>query len=172
MVSVTTERTDRLAETPRALAHLVAELTDAGMDRPAAPADWSPRIILAHLRDHEFLCLRVCLERALVEDTPVTRCGDGATWLQRRNRSRDRKEWLLADFALQRQAGISILRALRPEDWERTLDAEARGVITLSRHLDTWLRHDAEHVAQLERAVGETLDDIRARRSRLADSQR
>jgi DinB superfamily len=166
---MTVPRIDRLSETPKALAHLVAELTEDALDA-AAVGEWSPRTILAHLRDEEYLCARVWVERALAEHNPLVHGVGGESWAATRNRSRDRKEWLLADFALQRQASISILRMLRPEDWDRTIDRGERGLLTISSHLDAWLEHDAVHVAQLERAVGETLEEVRARRARMADS--
>ncbi len=166
---MTAPRIDRLSETPKALAHLVAELSDEALDAAAA-GEWSPRTILAHLRDDEYLCARPWIARALVEDNPRVQGIGGDAWEATRNRSRDRKEWLLADFALQRQASISILRMLRPDDWNRTIDRGERGLLTISAHLDSWLEHDAVHVAQLERAVGETLEEVRARRARMADS--
>ncbi|HNM79329.1 MAG TPA: hypothetical protein PKI89_13230, partial [Tepidiformaceae bacterium] len=61
-----------LAATPSRLAHLVAELDDTALDA-AEPGQWSPRIILAHLRDDEFLCMRAALERILAEDRPELR---------------------------------------------------------------------------------------------------
>ena len=66
----------RMAGTPSALAHMVAEANDEQLD-DAAPGAWSARTILAHFRDDEFLCMRVVLERALAEDTPTVRFIEG-----------------------------------------------------------------------------------------------
>ena len=128
---MTAPRIDRLSETPKALAHLVAELSDEALDAAAA-GEWSPRTILAHLRDDEYLCARPWIARALVEDNPRVQGIGGDAWEATRNRSRDRKEWLLADFALQRQASISILRMLRPDDWNRTIDRRRRAACSPS----------------------------------------
>jgi hypothetical protein len=154
----------QLAATPAALAHLVAEADEQTLDA-AAPGEWSARTILAHFRDDEFLCMRAALTRMLAEDRPALHFMDGAEWEPARNRTRDRKEWLLADFALQRQASLGILRLLRPEDYRRTgtLDGSE---MTVERLLGAWVKHDREHIAQLERAVGETLDEVRTRRAR------
>jgi hypothetical protein len=165
---VTSERIDQMAATPRTLAHLIAEASDAQLDA-AIDGGWSARTVVAHLRDDEYLCMRVALERALAEESPEVRFIDGGDWVGGRNTTRDRKDWLLADFALQRQASISILRMLRPDDWERTMTGSDGRTFSVSQLLDGWLRHDAEHVAQLESVLGETLGQVLERRAHMAD---
>ncbi|MEP6871672.1 MAG: DinB family protein [Anaerolineaceae bacterium] len=155
----------QLAATPGALAHLVAEAGDAVLDA-AAPGQWSARTLLAHFRDDEYLCMRVALERMLAEESPMLRFVDGAAWEPKRRRSRDRKEWLLGDFALQRQASIAILRGLDEVDWERAGQSAEQGVFTIASFVDGWAHHDAEHIASLESVLGETLTDVMARRAR------
>ena len=156
---------DQLATTPKSLAHLVAEASDARLD--AANGDsWSARTVLAHFRDEEYLCMRVAVERILAETNPNLHFVEGGEWAPTRNTSRDRKELLLADFALQRQASISILRGLRPEDWARMGHTESGDQFTIRRFLEAWIRHDAEHVSQLEGLLGETVAAVIERRSR------
>ena len=155
----------RLAATPRTLAHLVAEAPEERLDMAFA-GGWSARTILAHFRDDEYLCMRVALERMLAEDVPPLRFIDGAEWEPGRNRARDRKEWLLADFALQRQASLGILRSLRPADLTRKGTRGGRE-LTLEQLVGAWVRHDREHVGQLEQALGETLEQVRERRERM-----
>ncbi len=155
----------QLAATPAGLAHLVAEATDVQLDA-AAPGEWSARTILAHFRDDEYLCMRVALSRMLAEDNPAVHFMDGADWEPSRNRTRERKEWLLADFALQRQASLGILKMLRPEDRQRRGRSGDRDM-TVEQFVSAWVRHDREHVAQLEHALGETLEAVRARRAHM-----
>ena len=157
-----------LAATPKALAHLVAEASEERLDT-AIDGGWSARTVLAHLRDDEYLCMRVALERMLAEDGPLLTFVDGAAWEPGRNRGRDGKAQLLADFALQRQATLNILQGLRPADWQRSGQNETWGTFDVTQLLAAWVRHDAEHVAQLETALGETLADVRARRARMAE---
>jgi hypothetical protein len=155
----------QMAATPASLAHLVAEASDQQLDA-AAPGEWGARTILAHFRDDEYLCMRVALERMLADDHPEVRFVEGADWEPGRNRTRERKDWLLADFALQRQASIAILRMLRPEDRQRRGTSDGRE-FTVEQFAATWVRHDREHIAQLERALGETLETVRARRAQM-----
>jgi hypothetical protein len=167
---VTAGRIDLLIATPKSLAHLVAEASDAQLDQAPTGGGWSARTVLAHLRDFEFLQARPALERALAEERPAVAQLDNRLWERDRNRTRDRKEWLLAEFALQRQASASILRALRPADWRRELVSPFAGLLTTSALLDWWLEHDAIHLVQLEAAIGETLADVLARRARIRDA--
>jgi hypothetical protein len=155
---------EQLAATPSALAHLVAEADDAALDA-AAPGEWSARTILAHFRDDEYLCTRVALERMLAEEQPELRFIDGADWEPRRNRERDRKEWLLADFALQRQASLGVLRLVSASQAQRTGRRDGRD-LTIDQLLGVWTRHDREHLTELERLIGETVDQARQRRAR------
>jgi hypothetical protein len=158
---------DRLAATPKSLAHLIAEATDAQFDA-AAPAGWSARTVLAHLRDLEFLEFRLAAERVLAEEAPTFAVLDADAWERARNRTRHRKEQLLADFALQRQASVSILRMLRADDRART--GSARGTtFTLARLVEGWAGHDEAHIAQLEGLLGETVAAAIDRRRRAAE---
>ncbi|MBI2767479.1 MAG: DinB family protein [Chloroflexi bacterium] len=158
---------EQLAATPRTLALLVVEASDARLDA-AADGAWSARTILAHLRDDEYLCMRAALERMLAEEVPLVHFIDGADWEPRRNCSRDRKDLLLADFALQRQASLGILRGLRPQDWQRT-GVRDGGTFTIADLAAAWVRHDAAHIVQLETALGETLAGVIERRARPAE---
>ena len=159
------ELIDALAGTPKALAQLVADASDELLDE-SVEGGWSARTILAHFRDDEFLCTRVALERMLAEREPELLFIDGADWEPGRNRTRDRKPWLLGDFALQRQASISILRLMRPEDWQRSGRSGGRE-FSIERFVRRWVEHDREHVAELERLMGETADEAQTRRARI-----
>lgn len=155
------DEVELLARSPKVLAHLVAEADDATLDR-AAPGEWSARTLLAHFRDDEYLCMRVALERMLAEDVPSVHFLEGHDWEPGRNRTRDRKEVLLAGFALQRQASLDILNGLRPEDLQRR-GRSGLSEFSIAQFLDSWAGHDAEHIAQLERVLGVTYEEVYAR---------
>jgi hypothetical protein len=157
-----------LAATPRTLAHLVVEASDELLD--AAPAgEWSARTVLAHLRDDEYLVLRMRCERMLSEDGPVFPDFDEKAWAESRSRARDRKEELLGDFALQRQASLNMLANLRPGDGLRPGRHAEYGEFTVGSWVQHWAEHDRAHVAQIERMLGETLAGVLERRSHEAE---
>lgn len=154
---------ERLALTPKQLAHLVAEADDARLD--AAPTgEWSARTILAHFRDCEMLCEGLRIQRMLAEDEPRLADFDEAAWAANRNRSRDGKAQLLADFALQRQATLNVLSGLRLADWDRGGTHPTRGHFTIRSWAEYIAEHDAAHLNQLESVLGETLDEVLQRR--------
>lgn len=159
------ELIDELAATPKTLAHLVAEATEAQLDA-RVDGGWSARTTLAHLRDDEYLCMRPAMTRMLVEEVPEVYFMKGDDWEPNRNRRRERKEWMLADLALQRQASLDILRILRPGDLERRGRRNGKE-FTVEQLVGEWVRHDREHIAQLEIAIGETLADVLRRRARM-----
>lgn len=159
----------RLAATPRTLAHLVVEASGERLDATGPDGRWSVRTTLAHLRDDEFLCMRPALERMLALTDPELSFMEGADWEPGRNRERDRKETLLADFALQRQATLNVFACMREGDWSRTGVVEGQGPLTVLQLLSAWVQHDAEHIAQIEAALGESLTEVLQRRARPAD---
>jgi hypothetical protein len=155
----------QLAATPSTLAHLVVEASDEQLDA-AAPGEWSARTVLAHLRDDEFLVLRMRCERMLSEDGPVFPDFDEKAWAAGRNQTRDRKEELLGDFALQRQASLNMLANLRPGDEHRAGRHAEYGAFTVRSWVAHWVEHDREHVEQVERALGHSLAEVLERRAR------
>ena len=158
-----TDLIDALAATPRKVAHLVAEADDARLDQ-ARPGEWSARTVLAHFRDVESLTNTLRTLRMLAEDGPTLANFDEDAWYVNRNRTRDRKEQLLGDFALQRQALLTLLNGLEPASWECVGTHPMRGHFTIRTWVEAIREHDAGHLRQLEEALGETLDDVLQRR--------
>ena len=155
----------QLASTPSKLAHLTVEATDANLD--AAPeGEWSARTVLAHFRDAEALEFRMGLERLLVETDPALFFLPPDQWERDRNRDRDEKGVLLGDFALQRQASLNLIDAMRPADWERTAPGPRGDSITIAQFVQIWAGHDAAHLSQVEELLGDTATAAQDRRAR------
>jgi hypothetical protein len=153
----------RLSQTPKHLAQLVVEVGEDGLDASQA-GGWSARTTLAHLRDIEWMLFRLRLERMLAEDGPTFALFDAEAWAAARNRARDRREELLADFALQRQATLAILRSLGPAGWAREGRSPGGRQWTVEALVRHYAAHDAEHLAQIEEGLGTTLDEVLRRR--------
>ena len=159
---------DQLAATPKRLANIVAEANDARLDT-REPGERSARLIMAHLRDGEYLSWRLALERILAEPNPELSVRSDSAWESTRNTSRDRKEFLLADFALQRQASLGILNALRAHEWEASgtiLQSNGQQILTVAMLVTAWASHDTEHLEQIEAVLGETYEQVIDRRMR------
>ena len=155
----------QLAATPAKLAHLTVEADDAALD-DAPAGEWSARVVLAHLRDAESLEFRLGLERLLAEPPPALYFLPPDQWERERVRERDGKSVLLSDFALQRQASLNLLDAMRESDWARTGAAPGGRPIVASAFVQVWAGHDAAHLSQIETLLGETAEAARERRAR------
>ncbi len=137
-----------LAATPDRLQAAVRDADDGALD--AAPVgDWSARTVLAHLRDDEFMVMRLRLERMTVEDHPTLAPFDEKAWAASRWRGRDTVDELLADFRLQREATMMILRRLESDDWLRTGLQPELGAFDVHWWVEHLLEHDETHVAQI-----------------------
>ena len=144
---------ETLAATPAILAELVAASPPAAFDR-AWPGEWSPRTVLAHLRDDEFMVMRLRTVRMLVEERPVLMPFDERRWAQQRSRSRDELPELLADFTSQRTASIQILHQLEPGHWERMGYQPEYGELSIASWSAHWVTHDQEHIHQIRAGLG------------------
>ena len=165
---MTQELLAQLRETPTAAARLVAEINDERLDGSLVEG-WAARVILAHLRDIEFLEMRMLLERMLGEDEPELTFLDSEQWAATRNTTRDDKRQILRDFALQRQATLGILEGMRPEDWLRTGLSPDGEPVTVLELVKGWGDHDVGHIEQMEEALGATLADFDRRWSGASD---
>ncbi|MEP7287107.1 MAG: DinB family protein [Chloroflexota bacterium] len=140
-----------LEQTDSKLRQLTEGLSDALLDNHPTPEDWSIREILAHLVDDEIYVMRLRLERIVKEDQPILTPHDEKKWYANRNKTHDQLDQLLADFTLQRQASLAIVRMLREEDWQRQGTQPEYGTFTAEAQVTMWLEHDTTHLDQIER---------------------
>ncbi len=141
-----------LAATPDLLAAAVAGADDIALDA-TTPGEWSVRTVLAHLRDDEFMVSRVRLVRMTTEEEPSLAPFDEQRWESTRHHHREAVDELLADFRLQREASLMILRSLEADDWQRLGYQPEIGRFDVHRWVEHWLDHDEMHVAQIRAAL-------------------
>ena len=143
-----------LAATPDRQEVLARGAADSALD--AAPeGEWSARTVLAHLRDDEFMVMRLRLERMTVEDHPTLAPFDEKAWAASRWQGRDTVDELLADFRLQREVTMMILRRLEDDDWRRTGLQPEFGAFDVHWWVEHWLEHDETHLAQISAVLGQ-----------------
>ena len=145
-----TELLRAMEETYPTLVRLVSGRDDAALDYRPAEGDWSAREILAHLVDDEMYVMRLRVERIVKEDLPHLAPHDEQKWYRGRNTTRDGLSELLADFELQRRASLGMIRMLRESDWQRKGYQPEYGEQTAEEWLAIWLRHDQDHLRQIE----------------------
>ena len=144
-----------LATTPEALEALLLAVPDEALDRAGA-GEWAARTVAAHLRDDEFMVMRLRLERMLVEDAPPLTPFDEHAWAATRWRGRDGVGDLIADLRMQRAASLHILARLTEEEWQRTGTQPEIGTFDIHWWVDHWAEHDADHLDQVATALGIT----------------
>jgi len=148
---------DLLAEftaIPGRLAEAVASASDDALD--SAPEDeWTARTVLAHLRDDEFMVMRLRLERMLVEHEPELAPFDEKAWAASRNTGRDSCDELLSDFRTQREASVAIVKTLTTDDWRRTGLQPEYGSFDIHWWLEHCLDHDNNHLTQIKTTLAD-----------------
>jgi hypothetical protein len=149
---------DALARTPDRLATLVAGL-DEGALNVAPDGEWSTRTVLAHIRDDEFLVMRVRLARTLAEEHPVLTPFDERAWADARWRDRDGLGELIEDIRLQREASVAIVRRLPAPAWHRVATQPEIGTFTLQWWVEHWVEHDVNHLEQIAALLGRAIPD-------------
>lgn len=165
-------RLDRLARTPDDLAGTIAGRSEEALGRRPAPAAWSPREIVCHLRDVEEL-FQVRFHTILGATEPeifvlgaaadrlapwgvgpgVRHPLDPEQWAEDRQYGRQDTGLALAALRRRRADVLALLSPLPPGAWERGGIHLGRGRLTLGDWVASLAAHDDNHLDQLRRAV-------------------
>ena len=144
-----------LAETPRRLAALTADLTPAQLRTRPNDDEWSANDVLAHLR----ACADTrgnCIPEIIAEDRPTLRAVNPLTWIEKTDYLELEFRPSLRSFARQRAALLAVLEPLPHEAWSRTATVTGAGAVLERTVLfyGQWLAgHERPHVKQVERIV-------------------
>ena len=141
------------AQTPKILAEVVGNASDARLTERPAPGKWSVGEILAHLAEDEIAT--AWRYRQMVEHSGIELAGfDQDLWAKIGNyRGRDPRE-SLALFKLLRCANLEFLHGLSSEQWNCFGIHAERGRITVMDLTTHMAGHDANHIAQIRRILG------------------
>lgn len=132
---------------PLELEALLEKYSEAQLDTPVKPGEWTIRQIVHHLADAHM----VALERAklvLTETRPIIKPYDQDEWAK------------LADVNLPIEPSLAILRGVHQRwadmlshaadaDWQRTGVHLDRGLLTLDDLLDMYANHCQDHLDQI-----------------------
>ncbi len=138
------------AELALSIEHAVARLTDAQVRQPEKPGKWSIIEVVQHLADSEIVYgYRIRL--ILASDNPVIEGYDQDAWAKRLRYAETSLPDALSQIRVMRARSLQLLRALRPDEWERAGMHNERGRETV-RHITKLLAaHDLVHLRQIER---------------------
>ncbi|NMB55850.1 MAG: putative metal-dependent hydrolase [Leptolinea sp.] len=133
---------------PSKLESLVGQYSEAQLDTPVRPGEWTIRQIVHHLADAHFNGY-IRMKLILTEAKPILKPYDQNAWAQ------------LKDSQLPVQTSFLILRGLHerwaetlaslPEaDWERAGVHLENGLVTLDQLLALYVRHGETHLDQIK----------------------
>lgn len=149
---------DTIAATPAALRVAVRGLSDTQLDTPYRPGGWTVRQVVHHVPDSH-LNSYVRFRLALTEEQPTIKPYDEARWAE----LPDAKGPLVAESLALLEAlharWVSLLRAMTPAEFARTLVHPERPGAPMS--LDTMValyawhgRHHVAHITALRERMG------------------
>jgi len=127
----------------------VAGLSPAQLDEPYRPGGWSSRQIVHHVANaHMHAYLR--MKFVLIEQHPTVKPWDQDTWEAMDDERHGPVEPSLAILDGVHARMAEVLSRVQPGQWGRTALHPEYGIITLRQLLDTYVKHGAHHVEQIE----------------------
>lgn len=146
---------DEIAAAPAALRAAVADLTDAQLDTPYRDGGWTVRQVVHHVPDSHMNAY-VRFKLALTEDAPRIKPYEEARWAELPD-SKLPTAGSLALLDALHERWVVLLRAMTPEQFERTYDHPEMGSVPLRGALGIYAwhgRHHVAHVAALRERMG------------------
>ena len=146
------ERLERLGRAGYELDQAVGDCSEAVLCRRPDEKNWAPKEIVCHLRDtEEFFMLR--FQTLAVAHEPPLVPADPERWAEDRQYIRSDAAHALRAFRRRREESLAHLRGLSDAQWARAGLHPAYGRMTVEDVVNLMVWHDANHVAQLERAL-------------------
>ncbi len=140
---------DIIAAAPSRMREAVAGLDDAQLDTPYRDGGWSVRQVVHHVPDsHVNAYIR--LKLALTEEQPTIRPYDEAKWAEVVDSRLTPVDVSLTLLESLHARWTTLLRALEPDDFRRTLrHPEHAGTPTLDWLVSMYAWHSRHHVAHI-----------------------
>jgi uncharacterized damage-inducible protein DinB len=134
---------------PGKLRDAIAGMTDAQINAAPIPGKWSTRQIICHIADFEPVYADR-MKRVIAEETPTLFGGDPDLFAARLAYDRRDIAQELQLIETVRKHVASILKTLKPEDFQRTGNHSQRGPLTLETLLTNVTNHIPHHIKFIE----------------------
>jgi hypothetical protein len=137
------------ATTATKIERLIKKVSRATLAKRPAPGKWSAVEILAHLADTEIVGgyrMRFILG---APGTPIA-AFDQDKWAEAENYAKRDPQMSLRVFRTLRQANLSLLKSLKPEQWRQFGIHSERGEESIERIVQMFAGHDINHLRQVE----------------------
>lgn len=135
----------------RVITEALAGITDAELDTPEAPGEWSPRQVVHHLADSE-MTSAIRVRRLIAEEEPQIVGYDQEAFARRLYYPALPIEASLLAFRGARESTAALLRCLTPAEWERAGTHTESGRYSVDDWLALYAAHAHDHAEQIRRA--------------------
>jgi hypothetical protein len=150
------------AATAGKIEKLVKGVSRARLGRRPAPGKWSLIEILAHLADTEIVA-GYRMRSVLGAPGTALAAFDQDRWAEAENYSQRDPKISLHLFRTLREANLSLLHSLRPEQWKQFGVHAERGEESIERITQMMAGHDLNHLGQIKAIVAGQEKAARAR---------
>nr|WP_322745795.1 putative metal-dependent hydrolase [Paenibacillus donghaensis] len=143
----------QIPEITKDLRSLVLELTPEQLDTPYRQGGWTPKQVIHHMADNDMNAY-IRFKRALTEDVPLAGSYREDLWAE----LSDYRDLPVEDSILFLEAlhyrFVILLNGLQPDDFQRKLQTQVLGEITLDTALQRLIWHNRHHMAQISHLLG------------------
>ena len=134
---------------PGKLREAIAGMTDEQINAAPIPGKWSTRQIICHIADFEPVYADR-MKRVIAEETPTLFGGDPDLFAARLAYDQRNIAEELHLIEIVRKHVASILKTLKPEDFQRTGNHSQRGPLALETLLTNVTNHIPHHIKFIE----------------------
>jgi hypothetical protein len=138
--------------TPKKLEKLIKGVPAAKLRKRPLPDKWSVTEILAHLGDAEIVTAWRIRSILGAPGTPI-QAYDQDAWVAAGHYAKRDPRQCLEIFRAVREANLTLLKSLVPEQWKHHGMHAERGQETIERILHMMAGHDLNHLQQIERIL-------------------
>jgi hypothetical protein len=140
---------EALEGTPRSIRQLADDLAEVDARWKPSGKEWSMLELVCHLNDIEQEGYTVRIEKLLHETRPFLADIDGDRLAEERNYNGQGFETTLRAFTRAREANVRVIKALSPDQLNRSGVFENVGPVTLATLLQMMREHDKGHLQDL-----------------------
>ena len=147
---------DEIAAAPTNLRAAVTGFSEKQFDTPYRSGGWTVRQLVHHVPESH-LNSYIRFKWALTEDHPRIKAYEESDWARTPEVDTTSPELSLALLEALHAKWVALLRAMKPEDFRRTLDHPQNGSMTLDRMLQLYAwhgKHHTAHVTNLRKRMG------------------
>jgi hypothetical protein len=140
---------ETIASTTKNLADAMRGMTEAQLDTPYRPDGWTARQVIHHLPDSHMNAF-IRMKLALTEDAPSVTAYDEDAWAKLPDVTATPVDVSLTILTALHQRWVALLRAMKPEDFQRTVTHPQNGKISIDFLLALYAWHGPHHVAHVK----------------------